>query len=110
MEIDYKLFGQRIAEERKKNNFTQEQLAEKIGMSGNYISNIENNYSIPSLETLIKICTALNVTPDFLLLGAVYSSESYLEGKIAHKIKSCNDKERRLLVRFIDWLIDERSK
>lgn len=54
MKIDYKQLGNRIAKERKMNNLTKKQLAEKIGIANNYISNIENNYSIPSLETLIK--------------------------------------------------------
>ena len=108
MEIDYREFGRRIAKERKKNNLTQEQLAEKIGMTGNYISNIENNYSIPSLETLIKICIALDVTPDYLLLGTVYSSDNYLEKELAHRIKKCGNKERRLVVRFIDWMLEEK--
>ncbi len=109
MEIDYKEVGRRIARERKKNSLTQEQLAEKIGMSGNYISNIENRYSIPSLETLVKICSALNVTPDYLLLGSVYSSTAYLADTIAKKIEKCNSRERRLIVRFIDWILEEKN-
>ncbi len=59
-----KMIGKRIAELRKARGWTQERLAEKMGLSNNYISNIENNCSIPSLESLMKICIALDVTPN----------------------------------------------
>lgn len=109
MNVDYKQLGFRISIERKNKKLTQEQLAEKIGMSANYVSNIENNYSIPSLETFINICTALEVTPDCLLLGAIIASDYYLKDDIANKINKCNDKERRLVMNFIDWILDERA-
>lgn len=109
MKIDYKQLGNNIAKERKKNNWTQEQLSEKIGMSSNYISNIENNYSIPSLETLVKICSALDVTPDYLLLGTIYSSEKYLNDEIVNKISRCNGKQRRFVSKFIDWILEEKD-
>jgi len=47
--------GVLIAEARKRQNLTQQQLAEKIGTSKNYISRIENNASDIRLSTLIRI-------------------------------------------------------
>jgi Predicted transcriptional regulators len=110
MEIDYKQLGNRISKERKKNNLTQEQLAEKIGMSVNHISNIENDYSIPSLETFIKICLALDVTPDTLLVGTVYALETYMTDELIDRLNKCNDKEKRLISKFIDWIFEERKQ
>ncbi len=43
--------GVLIAEARKKQNLTQQQLAEKIGTTKNYISRIENNASDIRLST-----------------------------------------------------------
>ena len=71
MKLDYSQLGKNISKCRKSNGLTQERLAEFTGLSNNHISNIENNYSIPSIETLMKLCEALNTTPDFLLLGTV---------------------------------------
>lgn len=45
-------------------------------MTNNHISNIENGYTVPSLETLLKICHALDVTPDYLLLGSTKENPS----------------------------------
>ncbi len=47
--------GVLIAEARKKQNLTQQQLAEKIGTTKNYISRIENDASDIRLSTLIRI-------------------------------------------------------
>lgn len=47
--------GVLIQEARKKQQMTQEQLAEKVGTTKNYISRIENNASDIRLSTLMRI-------------------------------------------------------
>lgn len=47
--------GVLIQEARKKQNLTQEQLAEKVGTTKSYISRIENNASDIRLSTLMRI-------------------------------------------------------
>lgn len=47
--------GVLIQEARKKQNLTQEELAEKVGTTKNYISRIENNASDIRLSTLMRI-------------------------------------------------------
>jgi len=84
MNIDYKALGERIAKRRKVLNLTQEDVAEATGLSNNYISNIENNHSIPSIDTLLKICEAIDTTPNYLLLGI--SSHSDTEEDLRNKI------------------------
>lgn len=69
MAVDYNRIGKRIAELRKSRGMTQASLAEKAEITNNFLSHIERSYSIPSLETLVRICDALGVTPDAVLLG-----------------------------------------
>jgi len=109
MEIDYNKMGQRIKWLREQKRLTQEQLAEVIDMSNNYISNIENNRSIPSLETLVKICNALDTTPDYILLDSVYACKEYIVDEIAKKLSQCNPKETRLISKFISLVIEEKQ-
>ena len=47
--------GVLIQEARKKQKLTQQQLAEKVGTTKNYISRIENNASDIRLSTLMRI-------------------------------------------------------
>lgn len=110
MTIDYSAIGKRIALIRKQNGITQEQLAEKAELSNIYISHIENSRSIPSLETLMKICSALDITPDEVLLGTKQDMENYLQSDIQKKLILCTPKERRMVSRFIDLLLEEREE
>lgn len=109
MSIDYRSLGKRIAKRRKVLNLTQEDVAEATGLSNNFISNIENSYSIPSIDSLLKICEAIDTTPDYLLLGNIsYSdAEEDLRKRINRRLKLCNHKQLKLIERFVSWVIDE---
>lgn len=56
-----KTFGSRIQELRRKNNLTQSELAEKIGISTNFIRMIERGEKNTTIENVFKIARALNV-------------------------------------------------
>ena len=61
MEDVKKLLGKRIKELRKQRNFTQERLAEMIGIEPPNLSYIETGRFYPSPDTLWKIAKALDV-------------------------------------------------
>ncbi|EGW38494.1 helix-turn-helix transcriptional regulator [Desulfosporosinus sp. OT] len=108
MEIDYKELGERIAKRRKVLNLTQDNVAEATGLSNNHISNIENNHSIPSIETLLKLCEVLDITPDYFLLGIFRHTNDSLLSQINQKIKLCDEKKQELVDHFITWIVDEK--
>ena len=58
--------GKRIREERLKKGLTQEQLAEKVDISLNFMSLIENGKNM-SVQTLVNLANALDVSIDYLL-------------------------------------------
>ena len=106
MDIDYKKIGIRIKVARESKKLTQEGLAELIGLTNNYISNIERARSKPSIETLIKICNALEVTPDYILLDSVFVSKEYIVDEIAVKLKRCTKGNIQLISGFISLLLE----
>lgn len=108
MNMDFTQLGKRIAKRRKVLNMTQDDVAEATELSNNFISNIENNHSIPSVETLMKICKALNTTPDYFLLGVYKNIDDSLLSEINEKMKLCNKKKLKLIDNFITWVIDEQ--
>lgn len=61
--------GKRIAQRRKELHLTQEQLAEKMGVSLQTISCIEFGKKAVRPENLANLCTYLNVTADYILYG-----------------------------------------
>lgn len=107
MEINYREMGRRIAKRRKLLNLTQEEISEATGLSNNHISNIENSHSIPSIETLMKVCEQLDVTPDYVLLGITKDSNEELVSQINQKLKLCGEKKLKLINNFITYIIDE---
>ena len=71
MNIDYKAAGKMMGSYRRKEKISQKELAKAVGISNNYLSNIENGYTVPSLETFTELSVALGKTPDFFLLGHI---------------------------------------
>lgn len=59
--------GDKLTKLRKENNFTQEQLAEMIGVSRQAISKWESDISYPETEKLIKLGELYGCSMDYLL-------------------------------------------
>lgn len=64
MLTDRNQFGQLIKDSRKNKNLTQEQLAERVGVSLRYISKIENEGKKPSVEVLENLVHILTIPPN----------------------------------------------
>ncbi len=60
-------FGERLKKIRKNKGFTQEELAEKVGISRSNIANYENNKNMPSVDILVKLSNALDVFIDYII-------------------------------------------
>ena len=58
----YRNLGQNIKNRRKELGLTQQQLADKMNMSLNFVGTIEIAFSKPSLDTLIEIADVLETT------------------------------------------------
>jgi transcriptional regulator with XRE-family HTH domain len=61
--------GARLREFRRARALTQEELAEKAGVSPSTIVDIERGKHEPQIRTLRKLARALDTTPDKLVLG-----------------------------------------
>ena len=69
-----KTISEKIAELRKKSGMTQEQLGERLGISGQAVSKWENNAALPDILLLPDLCDALGTTLDGLLRPEVQSN------------------------------------
>ena len=61
------MLGEVIRQLRISHNLNQVQLAEKLSVSKQTISNWENNNILPSIEMLVRISKFFSVSTDFLL-------------------------------------------
>ena len=55
--------GKAIREERRKQNLKIKDLAERIGFSLSYVSQVERDLIVPSLSALRQIAGALDISP-----------------------------------------------
>lgn len=69
--MDYVDLGNRIRRKRKQLGWTQDTLAAKIGVSTSFVGHIERASRTASLETLVQIANALEVSVDYLLAASL---------------------------------------
>lgn len=60
-------FSEQIREARLKRGLTQEQLAELIDISPRTYKKYETGKTVPRIQTIRKLCIALNTSSDYLL-------------------------------------------
>lgn len=87
--------GKFIAECRRKKNMTQQELAEKLGVSDRTIGNWENGRNMPDLSLFKPLCDELDISLNDLMSGEVVKSKEYqekLEENIINTISYTNKK------------------
>ena len=87
--------GKFIASCRKSKNITQQELAEKLGVSDRTIGNWENGRNMPDLSLFKPLCDELDITLNDLLSGEKVSEKEYqekLEENIINTIDYTNKK------------------
>lgn len=57
------LFGENLKHFRRLNDYTQEQLAEKLNITPQHLSRIENGKSFVTAELLDSLCMIFNISP-----------------------------------------------
>ena len=104
--MDKLTMGDRIKEIRKKRGLTQEQLAEKLDISVEYVSQIERGLKMPSMQMFIKLVEVLNVSADYLLRDIVSTHDMYGNKQISSKLEKLTPKQRVALEAIIDTYIE----
>ena len=100
--------GNRIKIRRKELRIKQTELAERLYISNNHMSSIENGRQKPNLDVFIQICNLLNVTPDYLLLGSMHAYN--IPQDIIDKLRLYNQSDIELAGDFIELLVKRNNK
>ena len=73
--LDQKEMGRRVRNRREAMNMSREDLAEKLGVSTQFVADIEYGNKGVSIRKLYLLCQILDVTADYVLAGNVYSRD-----------------------------------
>ena len=96
------VFANRVKLLRKSNNYTQKQLAKKIGVSQGWISLIEHKGLVPSYPVLYVLADALHTTTDYLLSEGPEDPKAFEIALLKEKIKGKYREIEQLKARITD--------
>ena len=97
--------GNRIKELRKAQNINQDELAEKLFVSRQTISNWENDKSYPDIQSVLLLSEVFNVSVDQLLKGDVEKMERIITEQTHADINKMNTYAIGMLISIIALLI-----
>ena len=98
--MDQIKIGKFIAACRKKAGLTQQQLADKFGITDKAVSKWERGIALPDSSIMLELCGTLGITVNDLLSGEVVTMDNYnkhLENNLLEMVKQKEEADRRLL-------------
>ena len=101
MNIDYKLIGERIKHARKIKEITQENMAEKLGVSIGYVSQVERGVTKISLDLLGAISSILECNVSSLISASAVNSTEYLESEIVSELRKLDQRKKKFILTII---------
>lgn len=94
--------GQRITARRKQLRMTQEELSEMAGVTSQTISNAELGKKGLRPENIIRLCSAMDISPDYLLLGRISDGDVSV---LTQKVSKLTPEQYRHLEDIVDSYI-----
>ena len=100
------VLGAAIRKARTEKHFSQEELAEKVGITPTHIKHIESEHRKPSIEVLYRIVRALNLSLDALFFPEETDSQEEYR-KVERLLHRCGAKQLRVLYATMEALLAE---
>ncbi|MBE6807747.1 MAG: helix-turn-helix transcriptional regulator [Ruminococcaceae bacterium] len=102
--FDLKAVGNRLYDLRTKKLMTRADIAEKAELSDRAYADIERGNVNMRLETLLRICAALGVTPNDVL--TVEEPCAFTEPVLVERMRNCSDAEKNTALKLLNVYID----
>ena len=103
--MDWSSIGRNIRQYRLEYDLRQEDLAEAVGVSANYIGMVERGEKTPSLETLVAILNVLHISADMVITDVVESGYTVKQSMLAEKVGRLPAAERERIYAVVDVLV-----
>lgn len=100
-----KRIGKRIKEARERLGLTQEEFAEKTGLTTNYISTLERGASFPRYEKLICILNALEVSADEIFCDVINRSAIHKTCALSEQLDELPPEARIRIIELLEFMI-----
>ena len=105
-------FSERLKELRKKANFTQVEVAEKLGISQPAYASWERGVKKPTQDNLVKIAQTLNVSVDYLVGNSEEKIDELDNIELLFRMnsKGLSDEEKKVFKKELIEFMEERKK
>ena len=104
-----KRIGKRVKQCRERLGISQEQLAEKTGLTANYISTVERGMSFPRCEKLIILLNGLEVSADAIFCDVLEHSTSYKSSELSEKLASLSPQAQKRILQMVELMIQQET-
>ena len=106
------ILAENIKEKRKKKGLTQEKLAEKAGLSLQYLAMLELAHKFPSGEMLERLANALDIeTYELLAIAPSANNElEILRNNIICEVKTLNESLAKEIIEKVINVINQNKK
>ena len=102
--------GRRLFELRKKNGYTQKQLADILNLSQQVVSNIERDATAPDVKFLHGVADLYKISLDELIgRKTIITEKSSYEQQILNVIETMNDTKKELSLRLLNEVAQQRG-
>lgn len=101
------VLGETIRKERKERNLTQQDLADKTGISRRHIANIEGGKINASFEVLLAIVKELNISLDNIIYADLNENYKIELQKMAIQLSMCSDEQKQIALKTIEFMLSE---
>lgn len=101
--FDYMNFGLGVKRHRKMSNLSLRQLADRIGISEDYLQRIESGKAKPSVKLLTTICNTLNVRVSDCLVNTIEHGKLQ-QMQFTSKMACFSPHEEILISNIIDYV------
>lgn len=98
---DFREVGNRLLSFRKKAGLTQIEVAEQAGLSDRTYADIERGSVNMRMETILRICDVLHITPDEILTKTDISLSARHEETLA-RLNACSPKDKDTAFQLLD--------
>jgi len=99
-----KRIGKRVKQCRERLGISQEELAEKTGLTANYISTVERGMSFPRCEKLIILLNGLEVSADAIFCDVLEHSTSYKSSELSEKLASLSPQAQKRILQMVELI------
>ena len=99
--FDFHAIGNKLLAIRKRIGLTQAEVAEAAGLSDRTYADIERGTVNMRVETILRICNVLHITPDEILTDN-RSPEAIQQELLLERLSNCNPKDKETALRLLN--------